>query len=131
MTANYLAEVADREAMLAGVRWIRRIFAQSPLARHVAAEIEPGGAVASSHDLLAFVRDQAQSMYHPVGSCRMGADALAVTDSSLRVRGLEGLRVADASVMPQITSGNTNAPAIMIAEKAADLLAADLAGGGA
>jgi choline dehydrogenase-like flavoprotein len=80
--------------------------------------------VQSDADIVEFIRAEAQTLYHPVGSCKMGNDSMAVVDASLRVHGIDGLRVADASVMPRIPSGNTNAPTIMIAEKAADMLRA-------
>ncbi len=124
---NYLDAVEDRRAMIAGVKIIRRIFGASPLAEHVVAEASPGANCLSDGDILAYLRSHAQAMYHPVGTCRMGADAMAVVDSRLRVHGVRGLRVVDASVMPSIVSGNTNAPTIMIAEKAADMIRADAA----
>lgn len=127
MVANFLTEDADRRVMVEGLRWIRRVYAAEPMARHVTAERTPGSDHQSDEDLLAYVRANAQSMYHPVGTCRMGADEGSVVDPSLRVRGVAGLRVVDASVMPSIPSGNTNAPTIMIAEKAADMLLADQA----
>jgi len=120
--ANYFESAVDQRAMVAGIRWIRRIFASLPLADIVVKEREPGKHLTSSEDIIEFVRENGQSMYHPVGTCKMGQDAMAVVDEELRVRGVEGLRVADASVMPVITSGNTNAPVIMIGEKAADLV---------
>lgn len=123
--ANYLSAQADIDAMISGVRWVRRIFSASPLAAIVEKEEAPGGATASDDDLLAFIRDQAQSMYHPVGTCRMGGDTVSVVDPQLRVRGVDGLRVADASIMPTIIAGNTNAPSIMIGAKAAAMIIED------
>lgn len=120
--ANYFESAVDQQAMVAGIRWIRRIFASLPLADIVVKEREPGKHLRSSEDLIEFIRQNAQSMYHPVGTCKMGQDSMAVVDEKLRVKGVEGLRVADASIMPVITSGNTNAPTIMIGEKAADLI---------
>lgn len=122
MVANYLAIDEDRNAMLAGLRWIRRIFSNNPLADHVQEETAPGQDVQSDDQIQDFIRDNAQSMYHPVGTCRMGSDTLAVVDERLKVRGIEGLRIVDASIMPSIVSGNTNAPSIMIGEKAADMI---------
>ena len=87
-------------------------------------EIAPGAHVASDEALLDWVRNNAETTYHPVGTCRMGTDARAVVDPELRVHGLAGLRVADASIMPTLTSGNTNAPCIMIGEKCADMVLA-------
>jgi choline dehydrogenase-like flavoprotein len=108
--------------MLAGIRLARRIAQADPLRRYVAAELTPGPDAQSDANLEASVRAQAHTLYHPVGTCRMGIDALAVVDPELRVHGVEGLRVIDASVMPNLIRGHTNAPTIMIAERAADLL---------
>jgi choline dehydrogenase len=88
-------------------------------------ELAPGAARDTDDEIIAWVKEAAETTYHPVGTCRMGADALAVVDDRLRVRGMEGLRVADASIMPTLTSGNTNAPSIMIGEKAADMVLKD------
>ena len=93
---------------------------------YVAGELLPGPEAQTDEDLLAATRRIAQTIYHPVGTCRMGPDSEAVVDARLRVHGLGGLRVVDASIMPTITSGNTNAPAIMIGEKASDLIREDL-----
>ena len=85
-------------------------------------EVGPGPARVTHDEILDWVRQVAETTYHPVGTCKMGSDALAVVDDQLRVRGIDGLRVADASIMPTLTSGNTNAPSIMIGEKAADMV---------
>jgi choline dehydrogenase len=90
-------------------------------------EIAPGSAKVGDDEILAWVRQTAETTYHPVGTCKMGQDAMAVVDARLQVHGLTGLRVADASIMPTLTSGNTNAPAIMIGEKAADMILQDAA----
>ena len=96
---------------------IARSFLQAPaLARHIARETLPGPSVATDVQLEAFIRARAETIYHPVGTCRMGSDDASVTDPQGRVRGVEGLRVVDASLMPQIIAGNTNAPTMMIAE---------------
>jgi choline dehydrogenase len=121
---NYLSDAADLRKMIEGLRQIRQIFAARPMA-NIAREADPGDTVDSDAALAEFVRAKAQSMFHPVGTCKMGTDALAVVDSRLRVRGVQGLRVADASIMPEIVSGNTNAASIMIGEKAADLIIED------
>jgi len=124
MHPNLLGHEYDRHLAVMGLKIIRDIFASPPFAS-IARETVPGTNVQSDEDLLRFVRSAAGSMYHPVGTCRMGTDPLAVVDSQLRVRGIRGLRVADASVMPQIVSGNTNAATIMIGAKAAQMIVED------
>jgi choline dehydrogenase len=126
--ANYLSAAPDEEAMLAGVKWVRRLFNSEPLKSHILVEDAPGDAAKSDSDLLGFIRETGQTMCHPVGTCKMGPDAMAVVDERLNVRGVRSLRVIDASVMPIIVSGNTAAATIMIAEKAADFIKADRSG---
>jgi choline dehydrogenase len=99
-------------------------MATSPLKDVSGEEIAPGAGVQGDAELLDWVRKNAETTYHPVGTCKMGADTMAVVDRELRVRGIEGLRVADASIMPTLTSGNTNAPSIMIGEKCAEMVQA-------
>lgn len=113
---------ADLAMLLHGLRLARRVLSQEPLAGFVDSEILPGDEARSDDDLLAHIRERSQTLYHPVGTCRMGSDPLAVVDPALRVRGIEGLRVADASVIPELPSGHTNWPTVMIAERAADLI---------
>lgn len=125
ISPNYLATARDRETIVAGVKALRRIFQAPAMARYIADEIEPGAACDSDDALLDFIRRRGSTTYHPVSTCRMGQDALAVTDERLRVRGLSGLRVVDASIMPAVVSGNTNAATIMIGEKGADMMLAD------
>jgi len=120
---NYLATERDRRVMLDGLRWIRRVAGTRPLADYIVREEMPGAQAQSDDELLAFLRDNGDTVFHPTSTCRMGVDARSVVDSQLRVRGLERLRVVDASVMPAVVSGNTNAAVIAIAEKAADLIA--------
>jgi choline dehydrogenase len=120
--ASYLQEPKDLEVLLEGMRWSREILRGAALAPFRGVEIYPGDAVTTRHGLEQVLRRKAETIYHPVGSCRMGADASSVVDCRLRVRGVEGLRVADASVMPRLIGGNTNAPTIMIAERLVDLL---------
>ncbi len=122
---NYLSAHTDELAMLGGVRHVRSIFASPALAQHSTGEIQPGPDVKSDADLLAYARKSGNTLYHPVGTCKMGEDPRAVVDSRLRVRGLQGLRVIDASVMPTLTTGNTNAPTIMIGEKGAAMIRED------
>lgn len=122
---GYLREEADRRLTLRGMRLTREIAATAPLAALIDVEAEPGPAAQSDEDLLAFARAVGSTGYHPVGTCRMGSDDHAVVDPRLRVRGIAGLRVADASVMPTLISGNTHAACVMIAERAADLMLHD------
>jgi choline dehydrogenase len=120
--AGYLTDPKDIEILREGVRLVRRIAAQEPFAAVRGNEISPGKDVKSDAALDTWIRSNATTFFHPVGTCRMGVDPLSVVDPELRVRGIEGLRIADASVMPTIVGGNTNAATIMIAEKAADLI---------
>jgi choline dehydrogenase len=119
---NYLSAPADMQVLLSGIRQTREIFAAPALAKHNAGETLPGPDVQSDDALEAFIRQWGNTLYHPVGTCKMGDDPMAVVDARLRVHGLTGLRVVDASVMPTVTTGNTNAPTIMIAEKASDMI---------
>jgi choline dehydrogenase len=119
---NYLSHEEDLRAFIRGLRYARRVAAQPALARHVVREMRPGPEVASDEALADYLRQNIFSSYHPVGTCRMGHDAQAVVDSQLRVHGLLGLRVADASIMPTIPASNINAAAIMVGEKAADMI---------
>ncbi|MEP7303070.1 MAG: GMC family oxidoreductase N-terminal domain-containing protein, partial [Caldimonas sp.] len=121
---NFLAERDDVERLVRGFKAMRRILAQPALAVHGASELAGSAGARSDAEIEAFIRAHADTIYHPVGSCRMGSGALDVVDAELRVHGLSGLRVVDASIMPGIVSGNTNAPTIMIAEKAADMIKA-------
>ncbi|OAQ51940.1 hypothetical protein HTG_14910 [Natrinema mahii] len=122
---QYLTEGDDLEVLLEGLKLVREILRAAPLDEYRGEEVLPGADVRSDEALLEYVRETAETLYHPVGTCKMGDDELAVVDDRLRVRGVEGLRVVDASVMPTITSGNTDAPTTMIAEKAADLVRTD------
>ncbi|MDX1381193.1 MAG: GMC oxidoreductase, partial [Xanthomonadales bacterium] len=122
---NYLDSAYDRRMMLECVRLSREIFAQAAFAPFRGDELYPGKDAQSDDAIMAFIRRKAETIYHPIGTCRMGQDELAVVDPQLHVRGLEALSVVDASVMPTLVSGNTNAPTIMIAEKfAASLIGA-------
>ncbi len=119
---NYFSDPADLEHLVDGVILAREIAATAPLTQYLGDEIWPGPKVITRDDIRASVRTSVNTIFHPTGTCRMGTGARAVVDPELRVHGMRGLRVADASVMPRIIGGNTNAPTIMIAEKAADLL---------
>jgi len=119
---RYLSEPRDLEVLLEAIRISRGIIAAAPFARFRGRELFPGEGLATRAELEAVVRRKAETIYHPAGTCRMGRDAAAVVDSGLRVQGVERLRVVDASIMPRLIGGNTNAPVLMIAEKAADLI---------
>jgi choline dehydrogenase len=119
---NLLSVPEDVEALVRGIRLVRRIFASPAFARYKARETAPGASAQSDADLIAYIRAEAYTVHHPVSTCRMGKDEQAVVDPQLRVIGIEGLRVADASVFPAIIGGNTNAAVVMIAEKAADMI---------
>lgn len=123
--ANYLADERDHPVVIGGIKVARRIAQAPALAPHILSEFVPGAQFQTDAELLDAARRYSQTIYHPVGTCKMGKDAMAVVDSRLRVHGIAGLRVVDASIMPEIVSGNTNAPTIMIAEKAADMIRED------
>ena len=119
---NVLKEAADREAFRAMFRKTRAFFATEPAKGLVNKELYPGAAAQTDAELDAVIRQGVRTAMHPVGTCKMGTDDLSVVDAELKVRGLTGLRIVDCSIMPDIVGGNTNAPAIMIAEKAADMI---------
>ena len=121
---NFLGDPYDLRTSTEGVRLSREIFAQSALGRYVRKEHFPGDGVRSQAQLETYAREYGRTSYHPVGTCRMGADPASVVDPALRVRGVEGLRICDSSVMPRLVSSNTNAPSMLIAEKAAELIRA-------
>nr|WP_070958656.1 choline dehydrogenase [Hyphomonas sp. Mor2] len=124
---NYLSDPLDQQTAVAGLRWARELAEQPALAKYIEHELEPGTGLQSDEELLEYARETGGTIYHPVGTCKMGADGdpMAVVDDQLRVRGVDALRVVDASVMPRLVSGNTNAPTIAIAEKACDMIRAD------
>ena len=125
ISPNYLSAPQDRQVVADAIRLTRRIVAQPALQHYAPQEFKPGPEISSDEDLARAAGDISTTIFHPVGTCKMGGDDMAVVDDRLRVRGLERLRVVDASIMPTITSGNTNAPVIMIAEKAADMIRDD------
>jgi choline dehydrogenase len=129
MQPNYLATALDRDTVVAGIKAARQIAASTPLSAYVRREIKPGTELHGDAALLQFARDNGATIFHPSGTCMMGPahDPMAVLDERLRVRGVEGLRVVDCSAMPTLVSGNTNAPVIMMAEKAAEMIRADAA----
>lgn len=122
---NYLSTDLDCRTAVEGLRYTRRIMQSEPMKTHIAEEYLPDSTAISDEDLLDQARNIANTIYHPAGTCRMGVDDMAVLSPELKVNGVEGLRVVDASVMPEIVSGNTNAPTIMIGERASDLIIAD------
>jgi choline dehydrogenase len=119
---RYLSAERDRATMRDAVKICRTIFRQAPLDALRGDELRPGARVVTDAEIDAYIRATAETIYHPVGTCRMGTDDAAVLDASLKVRGINGLRVVDASAMPTLIGGNTNAPVIMMAEKAADMI---------
>ncbi len=121
---NYLANEADQQAVVTGLKWCRKLLSSDALSAYRGPETLPGPDVHNDTDLLAYARAHGATVYHAVSTCRMGVDNDAVVDPELRVRGLDGIRVVDASVMPTMVSANTNAATMMIAEKASDLIAA-------
>ena len=125
MRANYLAEKNDEEGLLAGVKWVRRIFETEPVKSQVLAEDSPGDACRGDDDLRAFLHRTGTTFCHPSGTCKMGQDAMSVVDERLRVRGVESLRVIDASIMPALPSAGPAPAVFMIAEKGADLIKED------
>jgi choline dehydrogenase len=125
---NYLSTEEDRRALIDGLKELRAIMSGSAMTPYLEAEVEPGPTCQTDAELLAYIRARGSTIYHPSGTCRMGIDDYAIVDPNLKVKGVSGLRVADASIMPQLVSGNTNAPVIMIGEKASDLILADSSG---
>jgi choline dehydrogenase-like flavoprotein len=119
---NMLSHPADQRCLVEAMKIARRIVGQPAMQRYVESELTPGAQVQSDADWLEFGRVNAQTIYHPIGTCRMGQDRHAVVDPDLRVRGLHGVRIVDASVMPRMVSGNTQAAVLMIAERASDLI---------
>jgi choline dehydrogenase len=119
---NYLAAETDQRTIVAGLKLCRRILATPQMQSFVESEFQPGSAVEGDEELLDYARRRGGTVYHPTSTCKMGNDPMAVVDAELRVHGVDGLRVADASIMPTVVSGNTNAAAIMIGEKAADMV---------
>ena len=128
MQPNYLSTPDDCATLVAGIRLARRLAATRALAPYVKAEYRPGSAAQSDAELIEFVRNTGGTIFHPAGTCKMGdiaRDPMAVVDARLRVHGTQSLRVVDCSIMPTLTSGNTNVPVVMIAEKAADMILSD------
>jgi choline dehydrogenase len=121
---RYLADDTDRRAMVGGLKFLRRLFEAPALAKYVVAEKVPGPSVQTDDELLDYARQNGSTVYHASCSCMMGSHAMSVVDDQLRVHGLDGLRVIDASIMPAVSSTNTNAPTIMIAEKGAAMIRA-------
>ena len=119
---NYLSTPTDQKIAVDSIRLTRRIISQPALQRYTPEEFMPGIEFQSNEELVTATGDISTTIFHPVGTCRMGVDDMSVVDENLRVRGIDGVRIVDASVMPTITSGNTNSPVVMIAEKASDMI---------
>lgn len=124
---NFLSAQVDRDSLVGGMQVARRIVGRPAMQRYVQAEVSPGADVETDDEWLDFARRNGQTIYHPIGTCRMGTDAAAVTDVRLRVNGVTGLRVVDASVMPKMVSGNTQAAVMMVAERGAEMILEDAA----
>jgi choline dehydrogenase len=122
---NFLSSPVDAELTVRAVRIARAVMTAPAMAPLRVTEIAPGPSRTTDDEIVDWVKSAAETTYHPVGTCKMGSDAMAVVDARLRVRGIAALRIADASIMPTLTSGNTNAPSIMIGEKAADMVLKD------
>tara|TARA_B110000093_G_scaffold101621_1_gene109275 strand:+ start:668 stop:1420 length:753 start_codon:yes stop_codon:yes gene_type:complete len=122
---NYLSTKSDQNIAIDSIKVARKIAEANSLKKHILDEFVPGGSFVSDEDLLEAARNNSQSIYHPVGTCKMGNDMNSVVDDQLKVHGVSGLRVVDASIMPELVSGNTNAPTMMIAEKAAEMILSD------
>ena len=125
---NFLSTQTDRDTIVGGMQLARQIIESTPLNPYRGVELTPGKDVQTYDEWLDYARNTGATIYHPVGTCKMGSDPQAVVDDRLRVHGIERLRVVDASIMPTLVSGNTNAPTIMIAEKASDMIAEDAKG---
>ena len=122
VVAGYLVEPEDRHTAIRGLELVRELADTAPMRKMIKREVRPGPEASTREQLLAYIKETGHTCWHPAGTCRMGDDEGAVVDAQLRVRGVEGLRVVDASVMPSLPSSNTNIPTIMVAERAADLL---------
>jgi choline dehydrogenase len=125
---NFLTAKKDRDTLILGVKKVREIMKQESIGRYIVREVRPGSGSNRDEDILDFLEKSGRTSYHPVGTCRMGSDEEAVVDPRLRVNGVQSLRVVDASIMPTLVSGNTNAPVIMIGEKASDMILEDAVG---
>ena len=119
---NYLATETDQRTIVAGLKLCRQILANPHLQHFIASEFQPGPEIQSDEQLLDYARRRGGTVYHPTSTCKMGSDPMSVVDAELRVHGIGGLRVADASIMPTVVSGNTNAATIMIGEKVVDMV---------
>ncbi len=122
MYPNYLSTESDRQDAIESIKVARKIAKAKTIKDYILDEFIPGYSFTSDEDLLEVAKNHSQSIYHPVGTCKMGHDKDSVVDDRLRVHGVKNLRVVDASIMPELVSGNTNAPTMMIAEKAADMI---------
>jgi choline dehydrogenase len=125
MRPNYLDAATDRLCAVESIKYARKLAATDALKPYLVSEYKPGDGVRTDAEILEFARENGATIFHPTGTCKMGSDPMAVTDARLRVHGIAGLRVVDCSIMPTLISGNTHAPAVMIAEKASDMILQD------
>ena len=119
---NFLSSPLDRETLVSGVKLIRKLMKSKTMKEFCGEEVQPGENLSTDDDILKFIRDKAETVYHPSGTCKMGFDQESVVDKNLKVHGIKGLRIADASIMPTLVSGNTNAVCMMIGERCADFI---------
>ncbi len=129
MRPNYLSTETDRHCAIEAIKYARKLASTKALKPYLVSEYKPGADVQTDNEILEFARENGATIFHPAGTCKMGSDSMAVTDARLRVRGIAGLRVVDCSIMPTLVSGNTHAPAVMIAEKASDMILEDAKAG--
>ena len=122
LNLTFYQKSSDCETLISGVKLIRKLMNSPEVQKYCGEEVQPGTQTSSDEEILKFIRDKAETLYHPSGTCKMGNDKMSVVDNKLKVHGIKNLRVADASIMPTLISGNTNGPCMMIGERCADFI---------